>query len=88
MSEVDALGRCSRCGQRNDSTGMRCITCETNNLLPQYAVPHKCPCCDGMGKVSRPSWVAGDVDIWTSSTVGELFECPACKGKGIVWNSP
>jgi hypothetical protein len=88
MSQVDAFGRCTRCGVRNESTGS-CINCATGDALYNAgATPHKCPCCDGTGKVSRPPWVPGDVDTWASSTVGELFECQACKGKGIVWKGP
>jgi hypothetical protein len=49
--------------------------------------PHCCPVCNGHKTVSRPPWVAGDVESWVSTnTTG--YECPACKGTGIVWEKP
>lgn len=45
--------------------------------------PHKCPVCDGAGKVSRPPDVPGDRQLrWTDGT---LYDCRACNGTGIVW---
>jgi hypothetical protein len=46
--------------------------------------PHKCPCCDGAGKVSRPPWIPGDVESWTSGDIG-VYECRSCNGTGVVW---
>jgi hypothetical protein len=46
--------------------------------------PHKCPVCDGAGKVSIPPWVAGDQPEW-SSTDTAPHPCRACCGTGIVW---
>ena len=46
--------------------------------------PFKCPCCDGMGKRSRPPWAAGDLDGWVASNTA-LYECVACHGTGLVW---
>lgn len=48
------------------------------------STPHKCPCCDGSGKVSRPPGVAGDQVSWVSGSVGP-WDCQACSGQGIVW---
>lgn len=47
--------------------------------------PFKCPVCNGAGKVSRPPWVAGDVEIYSASNPMELFDCSACDGKGVIW---
>lgn len=47
--------------------------------------PHKCPVCDGSGKVSRPPWIAGDQQTWVSGSI-EMYECRACTGTGIVWS--
>ena len=46
--------------------------------------PYKCPVCDGTGKVSRPSYLAGDLQEWSGSSSGP-FSCQACVGSGIVW---
>jgi hypothetical protein len=46
--------------------------------------PHRCPVYNGHGTVSRPPWIAGDVDNWTHSDAGP-YECRACKASGIVW---
>lgn len=46
--------------------------------------PHKCPVCDGTGKVSRPPWQAGDVDQWLGTSTAP-YPCNACNGSGIVW---
>lgn len=48
--------------------------------------PHKCPCCDGTGKVSRPPWIAGDQYIWSGTSCG-LYSCLTCNGTGIVWEN-
>ena len=50
-------------------------------VLPK---PYTCPVCNGSGKVSRPPWIAGDVETWPTSS-GKLYTCQACNGKGIVW---
>lgn len=46
--------------------------------------PHKCPVCNGTGKVSTPPHIAGDVEVYGSSN-GYTWQCNACKGSGIVW---
>jgi Ribonuclease G/E len=46
-------------------------------------VLHKCPVCDGTGKVSRPPWIAGDVEHWSTSS-SEMYECKACNGECII----
>jgi len=76
---------CIKHGQPlRDSSGL-CVVCrmEAAAGVPGR-VPYKCPVCDGVGKVSRPPWVAGDVNCWTSSGT-ESYECQACKGTGVIW---
>lgn len=46
--------------------------------------PHKCPVCDGQGKVNRPPYVAGDQETWPATGIGP-YPCRACDGTGIVW---
>lgn len=86
MSEVDFMGNCRKCGRHLESTAGLC-QCE---MLPVRiegtpAQPFKCPCCDGTGKVSRPPWVAGDVLWWPGGGAGELYDCKACRGSGVLW---
>lgn len=56
---------------------------ELRDQPPQSAIPHKCPVCDGTGKVSRPPWVAGDVQEFQTSSAGP-WQCVTCSGSGII----
>lgn len=49
------------------------------------SIPHKCPVCNGSGKVSRPPNIAGDVHSWSGSTNCGPWQCNACLGSGIIW---
>lgn len=42
----------------------------------------KCPVCDGQGLVSKPPYVAGDQQSWSSSQAN--FTCQTCKGLRII----
>jgi RecJ-like exonuclease len=44
---------------------------------------HRCPACYGTGLVSRPPWVAGDVDNWVDYQCGP-YPCRSCDGKGVL----
>lgn len=44
-----------------------------------------CPNCHGQTTVSKPPWVAGDVQTWTIGST-ELYPCPTCDGKGFITN--
>ena len=41
-----------------------------------------CPKCTGQGKVSKPPYVAGDVQQWCSSSTS--FVCDMCNGQGKI----
>ena len=41
-----------------------------------------CPKCDGQGIVSKPSYVAGDVNEWASNSTGHV--CNMCNGSGKI----
>ena len=43
----------------------------------------KCPVCDGTGLLSRPPYVAGDVEIFTSGSSGP-WKCEKCDGNGML----
>jgi len=43
----------------------------------------KCPVCNGQKTVSKPPYVAGDIDHWMSCSM-ETYPCPTCGGKGYV----
>ena len=47
--------------------------------------PFKCPVCNGYGTVSKPPWIAGDINGWCAGNT-QSYQCPACCGNGIVWN--
>jgi hypothetical protein len=55
------------------------------SIVPIEARPHCCPVCNGAGTVSRPPWVAGDVQAWASVDTGSTYPCKACSGTGILW---
>lgn len=67
---------CPICHQQHDTTA--CPTPIT--YYGQGQVPHKCPVCDGTGKVSRPPYVAGDLPMWSDTLVGP-YQCSPCGGK-------
>ncbi len=48
------------------------------------STPHKCPVCDGTGKVSRPPHIAGDQKSWMDSSSGP-YDCQPCLGTGVLW---
>lgn len=41
-----------------------------------------CPKCNGQGRISKPPYVPGDVDKWTSSSIS--FVCDVCNGAKIL----
>ena len=41
-----------------------------------------CPKCNGQGTVSKPPYVAGDVNHWASSS--SAFQCDVCNGNKII----
>jgi DnaJ-class molecular chaperone len=48
------------------------------------ATPHKCPVCNGQGKVQTPPWLPGDQDTWSAGNI-EVYECRVCNGTGVIW---
>ena len=48
-------------------------------------IPFKCPVCDGTGLVSKPPYIAGDQETWSTSQTG-TYPCHACGGSGIIWS--
>lgn len=56
-----------------------------DTLLSQssLAVPYQlCPKCNGQGTVSKPPYVPGDVNSWTSSEA--CYQCDVCHGGKII----
>lgn len=47
-------------------------------------IPYACPICHGLGCVSRPPEIPGDLSFWNASNAIS-YTCPACIGTGIVW---
>jgi hypothetical protein len=44
----------------------------------------RCPTCGGQETVSKPPWVAGDQETWSSGNAWDLYPCPTCDGKGYL----
>ncbi len=42
-----------------------------------------CPVCKGQKTVSKPPYIAGDVDSWTDNGSGP-YPCPTCGAKGYL----
>jgi len=51
------------------------------------STPIQCPICAGTGLVSRPPWIAGDIESYTTSTTGP-YPCNACGGQGYIMSPP
>jgi hypothetical protein len=64
-----------------------CVANRRSIFILDKMIPHKCPVCDGTGKVSRPPWIAGDVNEYPASSSCGHYPCKACQGKGIIWES-
>lgn len=43
-----------------------------------------CPLCSGQKTVSKPPYIAGDINTWVSYGTGDLYQCPTCNGRGYV----
>ena len=43
-----------------------------------------CPKCNGQGIVSKPSWIAGDVDTWSGSGTA-TYICDLCNGGKVIY---
>lgn len=72
---------CPCCGQYHPNY----TACPTPiTYYGQGQTPHKCPVCDGTGKVSRPPHVAGDIPTWSDNGAGP-YECQPCSGSGVLW---
>ena len=41
-----------------------------------------CPKCNGQGYVSKPPWVAGDQNEWTSTSA--FYPCDICSGAKVL----
>ena len=76
------FGYCSVCGKVHDFSTSACpIDTAFSGGTPR---PYCCPVCNGHKTVSRPPWVAGDVESWTDSGT-KAYECRACNGTGVIW---
>ena len=51
---------------------------ETVNYVPYQL----CPKCQGQGIVSKPPYIAGDIDQWTDSS--SSHSCDVCNGAKII----
>lgn len=45
-------------------------------------IPHKCPVCDGLGKINNTTITTNSYSICSSTSEKN---CSACNAKGIIW---
>jgi hypothetical protein len=64
------MNRCPQCFEELTTTGHVCQPRVTR-------VPHKCPVCDGEGRIPSPM---------ATGTGNATRACPACKGECVVWD--
>lgn len=72
----------------NDSTAIKKVEWpeykRTSISISSETKPYCCPVCNGAGTVSRPPWIAGDIQAWESTSTA-VYECKACQGTGVLW---
>ena len=52
-----------------------------DNVMP--CVPYQlCPKCNGQGQVTKPPYIAGDQETWSSSSA--IHQCDVCNGRKII----
>lgn len=49
------------------------------------STPHRCPVCQGAGKVESTLYQQGD--LTTSSAFIGMVDCRSCYGTGVLWES-
>jgi hypothetical protein len=71
--------------QRTDADNSTSASLEQNGLLSAVCrvVPYQlCPKCNGQGTISKPPYISGDVNQWSSSS--SQFQCDVCQGQKII----
>ena len=68
---------CPRCGITYFLNHICPITDPHRWVIKYGEQPHKCPVCDGTGKVDNVPVI--------SSTVPDRVACNACNGSGVLW---
>ena len=53
-----------------------------NMPIVTHSAYQLCPKCNGQGIVSKPPWVAGDINEWTSSAAS--YVCDLCNGAKVI----
>ena len=52
------------------------------NQLNEQTLWQTCPKCNGQGWMSKPSWITGDTNEWTSTSA--MHVCDICWGAKII----
>lgn len=50
--------------------------------------PHKCPVCEGRGKLSYDPanpFANSALNFWSAGSIMPLWSCHACAGTGVLW---
>jgi len=83
QAKIDKRGRIINKGRLNDM--LHSLHLREVEILNIPVVTHSayqlCPKCNGQGIVSKPPWVAGDVNEWTSSDASYI--CDLCNGTKV-----
>ena len=62
---------------KKHSENLSCVA----NVMP--CVPYQvCPKCNGQGQVTKPPYIAGDQNTWSSSSA--ISQCDVCNGQKII----
>lgn len=70
-------GECKKCdGLRDCEMSLRSM------IDVQYYPFQICPKCNGQGIVSKPPYIAGDINKWSSSAAS--FTCNLCNGAMVI----
>ncbi len=82
MTEAYKLGIAYTLSPKMTTTGGDWQIGELLTESPGFVPYQLCPKCNGQGILSKPPYIAGDVNQWSSSSTS--FTCDVCNGSKIL----
>jgi len=79
QGKIDNNGVCERCGTKTQTSSCYCARLIDYESFVPYQI---CPKCNGQGIVSKPPWIAEDVNQWTSDSAA--YQCDLCGGTKVI----